>query len=139
MEPISIISLVVTCTAIATKLVTIIKSLNNIVAKTDRSAARLAAQLRLFGATVNQLQQWLNKGTAISTGLKATMQLSLQSCTGIITDIDEHVNRVMLPTGGVGAIGKARHHWDGKTIQEYERMLATQFQAFDLLIRLLTL
>lgn len=71
------------------------------------------------------------------------MQTALRACEDVISDIESHVTNVAPKRGngqmGLGLVSKVRNRWDEKIIQDYERMLGTQFQTFDLFTRLLSL
>ena len=144
MDPITVATLLGTCTAVAGRVATAVLALNGLISKfskADRNISRLGAQLNLFHATVEQLRQWLQKATVLSDTLKHTIQQSLHACDDVIADIDEHVWKIQPKPGeeGVRFYNRIRHIWDEATILEQERRLTTQFQALDLFIRVLQL
>jgi hypothetical protein len=143
MDPLSILSLVGTCTSIATSVISAIRTLDELISKArtpDRPASRLTAQLRLFKATVDELKTWLNKAAIISPVLKSVMRTTLRDCEDVISDIEDHVRRVAPKRGdGSTLIENIKLRWNERAIQDYERMLGVQFQTFDLFTRLLSL
>jgi predicted nucleic acid-binding protein len=61
MDPATALALAATCTSIAHKAGSIIKDLDELVTRyknADKSARQLAARLRMFQVTVDQLEQW---------------------------------------------------------------------------------
>jgi hypothetical protein len=144
MDPISAISLLGVCAAIAGRVASTVMAMNGLVSdlrNADRSISRLAAQLSLFNATIEQLHEWLGRAAALSQNLQRTLHLALAACSDIVSDIEEYVAKVQ-PRPGEQAAGLAdrlRYIWNEKMIVEQERRLATQFQALDLFIRLLQL
>lgn len=143
MDPISVVSLLGICTSITTKLVSVSRDLEELITKVraiDRTTTQLAAQLKMFSVTVAQLQQWLANDATMSDLIKETMQSALIACNEVVTEIEDHVRRITPPDGGrLGVADTIRALWNERTVQDYIRMVTTQFQAFNLFIQLLAL
>jgi hypothetical protein len=100
--------------------------------------SRLAVQLDLFAAVVQKLHEWLAGNPEMPISLKRTFSLSLNSCGVIISGIEDHVKKVA-PRNDETKISLARKLrllWNEDAMKEHERMVANQFQAFNLLLTL---
>jgi hypothetical protein len=143
MDPLAIVSLIGTCTSIATRVLATMRDLDELITKIkniDKAASQLAAQLKLFSGAVTQLQQWIGRATAISNTVRDTLRSALSACDEIVAEIEDHVKRMMPREGSrIGFLETFRALWNERTVQDHIRMLTTQFQTFSLFIQLLGL
>jgi hypothetical protein len=66
MDPISILALAGTCSAISGRVVTLVDTVMGLISRyreAERSATQMANRLRLFSVTVEELEKWLPKST----------------------------------------------------------------------------
>jgi len=144
MDPISVATLLGTCTALAGRVALTAVALHRLIStfkNADRDISRLGTQLNLFNATIEQLRQWLDRASVPSDNLRQTIHSALAACDDIVADIEEHVGKAQPKPGeeGLGLLNRVRYIWDERTVVEQERRLATQFQIIDFLIRVLQL
>lgn len=147
MDPITIVGLVGTCTAIASRLGALVESLPRVVASyrdVKRSILRLGNQLRLFHGSIDELRKYLQSSTRVSARVKTNLSASLDSCTVIIEDMQRHVQKVTGGDGGgargnVGVLGRARHVWDESFVDQCEQRVLAQMQMMDIYVRMLQL
>lgn len=141
MDPVTIAGLVGTCLAITGKIASATYGLHNIISplqNADQSISRLAVQLDLFSAVVQQLHEWLARSLEMPVSLKQTFFSSLSSCGVIISAIKDHVERVTPQNGETKTLlaRKLRLLWNEDDRKEHERMVANQFLALNLLLTL---
>ena len=139
MDPISIVSLAGACVTLAVR-VAAAASAMEAVATADRAVASLATTLRVFGASLDQLQQWLAAtGAVVSTDLCAAVRSSVADCEVICADLEAHVRRVRPGERRMGISGRLRHLWGGNGLAEQEARLSRQLQSVMLLVNLVKL
>jgi hypothetical protein len=141
MEVGAILGLIGSATAIVKAVYMTSSGLNdvlNALRNADKNITRLAAQLELFGVTIEELTIWLKQNPTLSSRLERAIRLSLNSCEVVISDLKECVTRVKPSKGETrsGFMKKVRLLWNENAIMEHERMLSTQFQMFTVIIGL---
>jgi len=140
-EPISILSLVGTCLTVGTKAFDVSRGLHDIItalSNSDKDIARLSNQVDLFSCAITQLRAWLAQDPSLSSHLRETLSQSLEHAIIVFLDIEKYVIQV-IPKPGEATVGfrrRVRHLWNENAIKEHERMINTQFQAFNLLASL---
>jgi hypothetical protein len=142
MDPASILALVGTCLAITTKIASATSGLKDIISglqSADQNISRLAAQLELFGSTVEELHTWLKGDPAVQPCLRQTIIKSLKWCSVVVSEIEGQVKKVAPRDGEtkVRFAGKIRLLWNERALKKREDMIANQLQTFSLLLTLI--
>ncbi|KAK4213091.1 ankyrin repeat-containing domain protein [Rhypophila decipiens] len=140
MDPISIVSLVGTCAALATRVVSTAAQIDEFLQSyggADRSVASLSTTLWLFGESLTQMRSWLEKEPAVSQNLRRTIKGSVDHCETVLDDLEEHVGSVLRSAkarngnsalGGLGFGRKLKHIWNASTVAKHEARLNSQVQ-----------
>ncbi|KAM7201692.1 hypothetical protein V8F33_003241 [Rhypophila sp. PSN 637] len=151
MDPISIVSLVGTCAALATRVVSTAAQIDEFLESyrgADRSVASLSTTLRLFGESLTQMRSWLEKEPAVSQNLRRTIKGSVDDCETVLDDLEEHVASVLRSAkarngnsalGGLGFGRKLKHLWNANTVAKHETRLNSQVQTMMHLINFVKL
>jgi hypothetical protein len=136
MDSVSVAALADTCALIIDKLASASHGVDVLITSghtADRLSSQLAAQLRMFEATVIQLRQMLGSGVAISHVAVDILQSALTTGLDIADGIGNHIREVVHAGGDLSA------SWNDDTVQDHARRVATQFQTFSLFAHLLAL
>lgn len=144
MDPISIVSLVGTCAAIASRGVSLVESLLDLSRRfqsASRSATQLSNRLLLFNATLGQLRAYLQHETTASRRTRATLRLFLSACDDELSTIKNHVDTSLRSASShrPSILGRARHMWNEAAVLECERKLGLQLQTLNNYIQLVQL
>jgi hypothetical protein len=120
MDPVSIVGLVSSCSAIGQKLAIKLVDLHDLRGKFQTvgdSITMLSSQVTLTNPTLSQLRGWPEKSAKLSDGLRSGLSASLEAYNLVTKGIQDHVSRVKLDgSGSIGFRRKIRHLWDEKTV-----------------------
>lgn len=147
MDPVTIISLVATCAGLAARMVATATSIDEFLQNyrgIDRSVASLVSKLRLFGETLTQLRLWLQQEPSVSNNLRRTIKSSVDNCSVVLEDLEEHVTKVLRLFRGGSRAGwtfgrKIKYIWSASFIAKHEERLSSQLQTVMLLINFVKL
>jgi hypothetical protein len=140
MDPVTIVTLVGSCTAIAQRLAATLVDLNDLRGRyknVEQSIVMLSSQVALTNATISQLREWLEKPMPKSSQVNTELQSSLDACELVVSGIQDHISRVKVnsASGKLRFTGRIRHLWDENTVKEHERKLNSQFQVLILFLQ----
>lgn len=139
MDPVTAVSLAAACVTLALRAAAAASAIEA-VSGADRSVASLATTLRLFGVSLEQLNQWLAAaGAVVSADLCSAVRSSVANCEVICADLEKHVRRVRPGDRRMGVWGRLRHLWGSNTLGEQETRLSRQLQSVMLLVNLVKL
>lgn len=143
MEPVTIMSLIAACATIATKLVSTIKDLSNLVTQfkdAAKSISYLSADLLLLKVVVVELKKWLERSIGLQLETRQALATAIKSCNVITEDIAVYVDKVKPGKGEKASEAKLKKKirllWNDTTIKDHRAKLLNTFQAFHLLVSL---
>jgi hypothetical protein len=137
MDPLSILSIVGTSLSIAKVTITSIQHLYELKEKysyVDLSVSGLLFKLQTITYSLATLERWAQDrgGTQHSNhDLVVQLEISIQSCTSVISCIDLKVKDA---SGKASVWEKIKHVWNEEVICGFERDLDSQMNALQLLI-----
>ncbi|KAF2795033.1 hypothetical protein K505DRAFT_416711 [Melanomma pulvis-pyrius CBS 109.77] len=138
MEAVSIIALVGSGLAVATKTLKALNDLSQKNTNVEQSTQLLISKLSTVRAALSQLQALLQSDRAerfITPQLQSDLSSAMYPCTVVMGAIHQHVRQIQ--EGWLK--GRIRYLWDEKTISEHSVHLDSQISALNLLLQVIQL